>query len=363
MAINILKPKVSKIAHGVEGKSFLIYGGNSLGKTYQATRLDKPYVMATENGLSMIDGVPYDTYHEWADFKSAIEQFGNTRLATQIKKQYQTIIIDEIYGMSLMCQKYIMKKFGKKTTRVGEEEFEVYAESLADGDSKHNLYNLYEKEFFTEVNKIFKLTEKGFTVVFIAHEDFKEIMGLDREKHTKAFPKGDKRCVNPILNECEFVIYLKSQGLDEDGNRKKSAAYLAETDDFFARTKSDCFATKIEEFTAENLVKTIKDGMENISASGVKTINPEDRQFKEETTVKDVVKEFKKVISSIPGSKDVKGETEEGKIFKEKYKPILNKVLIQELGEDFQMKNAQEEDKESLAVALINFKTAIEKIK
>jgi len=42
MEFDIFNPPVSVVAEGLEGKALLIYGSNSLGKTYQATKFEKP---------------------------------------------------------------------------------------------------------------------------------------------------------------------------------------------------------------------------------------------------------------------------------------------------------------------------------
>lgn len=42
---DIFNPQVSKIAQGMDGKVILVYGGNSTGKTRQATRMPKPFYL------------------------------------------------------------------------------------------------------------------------------------------------------------------------------------------------------------------------------------------------------------------------------------------------------------------------------
>ena len=37
--LDIFNPQVSTVAKGLEGKVILVYGGNNLGKTKQATRM------------------------------------------------------------------------------------------------------------------------------------------------------------------------------------------------------------------------------------------------------------------------------------------------------------------------------------
>lgn len=93
-----------------------------------------------------------------------------------------------------------------------------------------------------------------YTVVFIGH-------AIEKDGYTS--PKGDKRCLNPIIDNCDFVIYVKSNGVDENNNVIKSSAYLAETDKFFARSRFEHCPTVIPEFTAENLEDAIAKAVEN----------------------------------------------------------------------------------------------------
>lgn len=127
--MDIFNPCESVIADGLEGKVILIYGGNNLGKTAQATRFPKPFVIGCEMGLNGISGAKYLPVTRWSDFKTIIKQFTGPK-KDAAKEQYSTIIIDEVYASSIYCQDYVCSTFGDG------------ALTMADGDSKHNLYQL-----------------------------------------------------------------------------------------------------------------------------------------------------------------------------------------------------------------------------
>lgn len=80
-------------------------------------------------GLNGIDGVPYVPVTRWSDFKTIVKQFTGPQMA-KAKELYSTIIVDEVYASSIYCQDYVCSTFGDG------------ALTLADGDSKHNLYQL-----------------------------------------------------------------------------------------------------------------------------------------------------------------------------------------------------------------------------
>lgn len=127
--LDIFNAPKSVIANGLEGKILLIYGTNNVGKSYQATRFPKPLVLAAEFGLNGIDGVPYLPITKWSDFKIIINQLTGLK-KEQAKQTYSTIIIDEVYATSIYCQDYICSTHGDG------------ALTMADGDSRHNLYQL-----------------------------------------------------------------------------------------------------------------------------------------------------------------------------------------------------------------------------
>lgn len=261
--IDIFNPQKTVIAKGLEGKSFLIYGSNSLGKTAQAVRMSKPFVIATENGLNATVGIPYARVTSWGDFRKLVRQFTSKTTVKKAREMYDTIIIDEMYAASLLCQDYCIATYGEG------------ALSLGDSQGKVNLYQMYEKEFFKTVNN---LLSSNYTVVFIGHE---------QEKDGYITPKGDKRCVDPIRDWVDYVIYLKSNGVDEDGKVIPSSAYLAETDEFFARSRWDTTPTYLPVWSAEALEEAVNIGISTKEKEADTTAVTYDEQKAQNTVVHD----------------------------------------------------------------------------
>lgn len=260
--VDIFNPQVSTVARGLEGKTIMIYGGNNVGKTYVAARLSKPYFIACESGLNAQSGVKYNRINRWSDFRKIVKQFTDKATVDKARSLYDTIVIDEVYASSIMCQDYVMSTYGDG------------ALTLADGDSKHNLYSLYEKEYFKMINLLLSC---DYTVVFIGHE---------QEKNGYITPKGDKRCLGPILDNCDFVVYVKSNGVNENGIPIKSSGYFFQTKEFFARSRFEHCPISIPEFSAENLQKAIAEAVENEEKYNNATIVSYDEQ-KEQNTSKE----------------------------------------------------------------------------
>jgi hypothetical protein len=256
---DIFNPQVSVVAKGLEGKTIMIYGGNNLGKTKQSTRMKKPFYLPFEKGVNAISGVPFVPINSWADFKKVNKQLTSAATVEKAKELYNTIIFDEVEASAKYCQKYINGIYG--------------VSRLKDGNDGFGLWKEYETEYWTEINQ---LTGAGYTVVFIAHKT--------ENKDGFILPKGDKRALEPIVDNCDIVVYLESNGVDEDGKVINSSGYLAQTGRFFARSRFDYIDTKIDNFTAENLESAIITAIERQEAAeGVKAVSFQEQKSKFES--------------------------------------------------------------------------------
>ncbi|WP_108490809.1 ATP-binding protein [Bacillus velezensis] len=252
MAIDIFNPQVSVVAKGLEGKVITIYGSNNLGKTKQSTRMTKPLYLPFEKGLNAIAGVKFMAINSWADFKKVNKQL--TKNAEKAKETYQTIIVDEVDA------------FAKYATRYVCEQYDV--ERIKDGNDGFGLWKEYETEVWEEINKLIGV---GFTVIFIAH--------AAEDKKGKVYPKGDKRVLAPVIDNSDIVLYLSSNGVDEDRKVIKSSAWLAETEEHFARSRFDYIDTYLPEFTAESLEKAIIEAVERQEeAEGIIAVTYEEQK-------------------------------------------------------------------------------------
>ncbi len=280
MLFDIFNPQVSVVAKGLEGKVITIYGSNNLGKTKQATRMNKPFYLGFEKGIRAISGIPFLPINNWRDFKKINKQLTDPKTLDKAKELYQTIIFDEVYTSALYCQDFLCKKHGVET--VGE------------GNNGYGLWKEYETEFWTEIDK---LLGTGYTLIFISHQE--------ETKEGKAIPKGDKRSIKPIIDNSDIVVYLTSNGVDEDRNVIKSSAWFAETDKFFARSRFDYIDTYLEEFTAENLGQVIAEAIERQEkVEGVKAVSYGEQQerFKsDELNYDELMEEIKTLGGQLAG--------------------------------------------------------------
>lgn len=251
MSLDIFNPTVSVVAKGLEGKVILLVGSNSVGKTRQATRMKKPFVLAFEKGINAISGVPYANVEKWSDFKKVNRQLTG-KDKEKARETYDTVIFDTVEAAALMNEKYIAGQHG--------------ATDIASGNGGYGLWKQLEAEFYEQIAL---LTGAGYTVVFIGH--------VERDRETEQMiPKGDKRSMGIVRDIADIVVYLESNGVDEDGNVIKSTGYVRETPEYFARSRFDLMPNVIDPFTAENLEEAIKIGIEREEEAGGTTVSYDD---------------------------------------------------------------------------------------
>lgn len=260
--IDIFNPQVSVVAKGLEGKAIMVYGGNNLGKTKQACRMPKPFYLPFEKGLNAISGVPYEKINNWGNFKTINAQLTNPTTVAKARAMYSTIIFDEVKASATYCQNYICAKY--------------LADSIKSGNDNFGLWKEYETEYWVEINK---LLGAGYTVIFIAHE------AEGTKNEGQKYPQGDKRALSSIVDNCDIVVYLTSNGIDDKRKVVNSSAHLAETKEYFARSRFDYIATDIDEFTAEALEKAISEAIDDqAKAEGVAAVPYEEQKSRYEIT-------------------------------------------------------------------------------
>ncbi|GIN22542.1 ATP-binding protein [Siminovitchia fordii] len=321
MSFDIFNPQVSVVAKGLEGKMILVYGNNSTGKTKQATRMKKPFYLGFEDGIRAISGIPFLPINNWRDFKKINKQLTDPKNLDKAKELYQTIIFDEVFTAAKYCQDFICKKFG--------------VETIGEGNSGYGLWTEYANEFWFELDRLMKA---GYTLLFIGHEQ--------RDKDTgQIVPKGDVRSMQPVRDNADVVVYLTSNGVDEEGNVIKSSAWFAETKDFFARSRFDYIDTFLEEYTAENLEKVIADAIEKQEKEeGVKAVSFEEQKEtfqSEDLDFDQLVKEINELGSQLAED--------------ERVEEVLE-IIEKHLGEGKKVSEAKKNQVEVLAVILDELK-------
>lgn len=119
--IDIFNPPVSEVVGGLEGKIILIYGTNRTGKTINAVKGEKPFVIGFERGLNAIPGVPFSPITTWRDWTDTVKQLTGPK-KEEAKKLYKTIIIDTMDAMGDLADEYVCQLKGINSIAEGKQD-------------------------------------------------------------------------------------------------------------------------------------------------------------------------------------------------------------------------------------------------
>jgi hypothetical protein len=230
---------VSKLDPSIRGKIVFTYGGNNLGKTKNAVKFPNPVVIPLEKGMNGTQGALVLKTATYTDVKMHVRTLTtNPQWLKALEQEPITIVIDGAEKLGLMCQRWLCQKYD--------------VADISEGKGGYGLWGYYEKEI---AGLVMDLTSQGYTILFIGHRQVDHKTGF-------ITPKGDKRNIDPIIDVCDVVAYLTPNGVDENNQVIPSSAWLAETDQFFARSRFDYMDTYLETFSAGNLIEAIREGIQ-----------------------------------------------------------------------------------------------------
>ena len=235
----------------LKGQKIEIYGDSDTGKTFQATRMEKPLLLMSEAGGNGRN-CPKVFLDSWDTFTDVVKQL--TTNYDEMSKDVQTIIVDTVEELVSLCENKVAKRYG------------VLEVGMVQGADKGNPngYSLARNMFRQQINL---LSGMGYTVIFISHtteiEDYED--PDTHEVYNKIMPYGsnkEKGSTKFVRNLVDFCIYTKAQGVDKASNKTiYSKAICKETKHIFARARYD-MQTEIPVFTAENLEKAILEAIQ-----------------------------------------------------------------------------------------------------
>lgn len=245
--IDLLNLELENFQNGMEGKKIIVYGVNDTGKTKQLTKLEKPLLLMTESGGSAVR-VKKLAVNSWSTATDIISSLTDPKTLDQMKELYQTILIDTAENLVNLSERAVCNDFG--------------VTDLSEITGKQNGYKIARTNFDIQIQK---LTSVGYTVVFIAHEERVDMKDeVTGEEYVFIQPKGtsnEKSSMRMLRDLCDFCIYLKPNGLDENQETIPSTAICKRTKNVFARSRF-AIQTFIEPFTAKGLIDAINKAVE-----------------------------------------------------------------------------------------------------
>lgn len=330
MAIDIMKPQLSRVAKTTQGLICTIYGLGGTGKTPVACKMPKPlYLAFGKSGLSGLNNVPFFSIKSWAEFKSVNKQLCNQSKFDEMYEAYNTIVMDEMEILYSYCEKYVANSEG--------------VNKIKEGNGGYGLWGDLKTEWETEM---LRLIGSGFCVMFILH--------TSTDDNGRQFPVGDTKRMLPILiNHSEIIGYVRGNGVNQDtGKPIHSSLVLAASDECFARTRNEYFDPIIEDFTADNLVKAYYDAVER--QSKVENVTPITNQER------DAMFETEKVdFNALMAELQETGEAIIEKFGAQDGRSRLTEIVEAVLGKGALVSKCTEKQTEAVQVILMDLKAAL----
>ena len=337
--IDIFSVQPHQVSRDMRGYSVFMYGGWKTGKTTTAVKFPKHFLLAFEKGYSAIPGAMAQPINSWSEFKQVLRQLKDDKA----KEMFETIIIDTGDIAYDYCTKYICANNNADT--VSDIPF---------GKG----YGLIEKEFDECLRKIVQM---GYGLVIISHETDKTFTDESGNQFNKIVPTLDKRANNVIARMCDLIGYTRSV-TDEAGN-EKVLMFLRGTSRYEAGSRFKYTPDYIE-LSYDNLVKAIGDAIDKQMAEDGSDLFTDKRENVHlDTSIEldfdKLMKEFNDIIINIPGSSDIKQETEEGKTFAEYWQPRITQCIERYLGKGKKIKDATRDQVEAIDLIVTDLKDLV----
>lgn len=328
--IDITEIAESTITVDLAGKIIGLVGTNNVGKSYVAARLfpGQTLWLATEKGYNAQGGLrPYDI-EVWGDFRDAVSQLTtrNKKKREKVRAMYKCVVVDVADKLPNLCTAYIISQYNEKKSAKANAEGTEFTPITDLADIPYGGgYASLNKELDTQINK---LALSGYCVVLIFHDEIRKMKDSRGNEYDYIVPKNTfSKAGNALKDIPDFMIFLESQGVDEDGKPILSKGYCTQHKEFFARSRFTQCPEEINPFTADNLKEMVKIACEREAESlGVRTVS-----YEEEEAARQEKKDAKKLSYT-----DLISMIEP--VFKAlvmaKYKAVALSIVGQYLGED-----------------------------
>lgn len=246
--VNLLELEKEGVVGSLRGIIEIWAGDSNTGKTYNASKLPKPIILATEAGGRGLNchKVGITTWSEMAD---AVKQLVDPKTLDKMQDRFETIIIDSLENMVLLSDNAVCQSFGVTT--------------LGDIVGKSNGYVISRQQIAMLLSR---LTSVGYHIVFITHPEVVEVIDeITNEPMPFVVPKGsnnEKSSARFVRNMADICLYLKANPYDvENDTEVLSTAIYKRTKSVFARSRFSDLPFILPNFNAKTHQQLILDAI------------------------------------------------------------------------------------------------------
>ena len=323
--IDLVNLKPTKINKDLRGKFVLLYGQPKIGKTTLAASFPKNLLLAFEPGYNGLDDIMVQPITKWADFLTVINQLAKP----EVQEMFNTITIDTADIAWDYCEKYICASNPKEDGSIPKALGEI---PWGKG------YDLCKKAYDEAFRKIAMM---GYGLVFISHEQLKNVKTEKGDEYQKFMPTLADRPKLLINRLVDIIAYLRESA--QDGKRY---IYTRGDERFEAGSRFAYMNPKFE-LSYDNLVEELYKAIEKqAQQNGNQAQNIETNKnfFKEDKSFEEVIEEAKSIFQQLI-ERD-----------KEKYATEMNDIIIRIFGKPIKISAATPEQRELVELVIEEWK-------
>lgn len=183
----------------------LVYSLAGVGKSTLASQMDAPLFIDIEGGCSMLDVARTPTIATYATAKRVIDEI---HAHPEEYKEYKTIVVDSIDWLVRRAEE---QAAGVRQVVDGKVVTDMSATigkaNGGYGNGNKQLENHIRTELLPALDNLVK---DGFAICLIAHADQKDLMDAEGFRVSKISPAIGERFMEPIVQWCDNVFYLKN---------------------------------------------------------------------------------------------------------------------------------------------------------
>ena len=338
---NLLDIKPHQVSRDMRGYSVFFYGEPKSGKTTTATKFPNHLLLAFEKGYNAIPGAMAQPINSWSEFRKVLRQLKED----EVKARFETIIVDTADIAYDYCEKYICAN--NNVDAIGD---------IGYGKG----YTLVGKEFDEALRSIVQM---NYGLVLISHATDKTFTDEGGKEYNQIVPTLGTRPRNIVSRMCDIIGY--SRAVQDAEGRTSTKLFMRGTPRYVAGSRFKYTPDYID-FTYNDLVKAIGDAIDKqMQEDGSELFTDERENVHIDTTsaldFDELMKEFSDIIANIPGSTDMKAETEEGIKFREFWQPRITQVIENYLGKGKKMKDVTRDQVEAVDLIITDLKELINK--
>lgn len=272
MIKNLLDLQTTTVSKDIKDYDMLIIGESGIGKSELALEIygkEKTLALAFEDSYAGISGAYAVNIDSYATLVAYVSQLENP----EVRKKYDTIIIDTLFLLDFCIEKSITDAYG--------------VDIIKDALKWNAGFKIVDKKFLSIIKKIQKL---GYTICYIAHPTTKKVK-IDGKELDRLEPKVSNRIKDLLLPEIDIRVFCFT---DAEGNRKIATQ---QTTFYDARCRVAEMKPLID-FDAEAFREEFAKGIELKQSKGGAIIDKKVVETREEKSFEELMTYLTKDLSS-----------------------------------------------------------------